>query len=113
MKKIFVMVLAMVVAVGTLTGCEKASTSSDVIVIDNTKTEEVVEETEETSEKEAQTVIIKQKCGGNAFWANEEHTQHYNISDEDVNTYFGQTITVTFTVYDWNDYTYEITSVEE
>lgn len=117
MKKILAMVVAMVMVLG-MVGCGKSeapaqSTEENVTIIDNTKVEPEIENVTETEEKEYEIVVITQLCEGRAFWVNEEHTKNYKISEEDVEIYYGKTLEVTFTVYDWNDYTYEITKVIE
>ena len=121
MKKILAMVVAMVMVLG-MVGCGKSeaptqstekNAPTNVIIIDNTKVEPETENTTEAEEKEYEIVVITQLCEGRVFWVNEEHTQNYKISEEDGATYFGKTLEVTFTVYDWNDYTYEITKVIE
>ena len=121
MKKILAMVVAMVMVLG-MVGCGKSETPTqntetnaptNVTIIDNTKVEPETEDVTETGEKEYEIVVITQLCEGRVFWVDKEHTNHYNISEEDGETYFGKTLEVTFTVYDWNDYTYEITKVIE
>ena len=117
MKKILAMVVAMVMVLG-MVGCGRSeapaqSTEENVTIIDNTKVEPEIENVTETEEKEYEIVVITQLCEGRAFWVNEEHTKNYKISEEDVEIYYGKTLEVTFTVYDWNDYTYEITKVIE
>ena len=121
MKKILAMVVAMVMVLG-MVGCGKSeaptqstetNAPTNVTTIDNTKVESETENVTEIEEKEYEIIVITQLCKGRAFWGNEEHTKNYNISEEDAETYYGKTLEVTFTVYDWNDYTYEITKVIE